>query len=217
MDSKKNSIVDFGLSKMSEGYKRDFFYQLDTQLKMIHQQGGIVRDFSPYSIFLDDETRTPSFRVIYPASKYFSDDTDRKFAQIDDIRMLATLTFGVYLSGIQEEYNIENGLFQFEVLRNNLDFTKQYFPEEDWEYYKRVFEEDLVEPIYYSDFVNRKISDSNKVSSNNRSLVKSTEAGKAMAQTDSESAYVDHILTFLIVGVLTALMIFGYIYLTKFL
>lgn len=217
MDSKKNSIVDFELTKMSEGYKRDFFYQLDTQLKLIHQQGGIVRDFSPYSIFLDNDTRTPSFRVIYPASKYFSDDADKKLAQVEDIKMLATLTFGIYLSGIQEEYSIENGLFQFEVLRNNLDFTKQYFPEEDWEYYKRVFEEELLEPIYYSDFINQKLSDSNRVSGNNRSLVKSTEVGRAMAQTDSESAYVDHILTFLIVGVLTVLMIFGYIYLTRFL
>lgn len=204
----KQNIIEFGLGKMSTDYKRGFFYQLDAQLKRIHQSGGIVRNFSPQSVYIDEETRIPSFQAIYPNSQYFFDSDDQKRAQVEDVELLSTLALCVYLAGEEAEYNLENGLLQFDVLKNNIDFVTTYFPEEDLDYYKQVFSDSDV-PIYYSDFIDQKMRTSSSFG-NSRSLVRSTEAGKAMAQRNQEAAYVNYVLMFTVVAVLTILSIFFY-------
>lgn len=204
------NIIDFGLSDRTNDYKRNFFYQLDAQLKRIHRNGGIVKNFNPQSIFLDEETRIPSFQAVYPNSNTFFDRDDLKRAQIGDIQMLSSLAFCVYLSDGQSGYNLENGLLQFDVLKNNMDFVTTYFPEEDMEYYNQVFH-DKEEPIYYSDYIDRKMSQTSSLG-NSRTLTKSTEAGRAMAQNNGEAAYVNYILAFTMVAVLTMLSLFVYFF-----
>ncbi len=204
------NIIDFGLSERTNDYKRNFFYQLDAQLKRIHQSGGIVRNFNPQSVFVEEETRTPSFQAVYPSSNSFFDSEDLKRAQIEDIEMLSSLAFCVYLSDGESGYNLDNGLLQFSVLQSNMDFVKTYFPEEDIEYYSQVFG-NLEEPIYYSDYIDRKMSQSSSLG-NSRTLTKSTEAGRAMAQNSGEAAYVNYILMFTMVAVLTMLSIFAYLF-----
>ena len=204
------NIIDFGLSERTNDYKRNFFYQLDAQLKGIHQSGGIVRNFSPQSVFVDEETRTPSFQVVYPSSNLFFDSEDLKRAQKEDIEMLSALAFCVYLSDGQSGYNLENGLLQFSVLQNNMDFVATYFPEEDMEYYNQVFN-DMNEPVYYSDYIDHKMNQTSSLG-NSRTLTKSTEAGRAMAQQNGEAAYVNYILAFTMVAVLTMLSIFAYLF-----
>lgn len=205
----KMNIVDFGLPRMSSDYKRSFFYQLDRQLKMIHQNGGIVQNFSPFSIFVDEETRTPSFQAVYPTSRYYFDEEDQKQARVNDIKMLSTLVFCMYLSGEEPEYSLGNGLLQFDVLKNNMDFTCTYFPEEDLDYYRQVFSEGLEEPIYYSDYIDQKMNSMNTRGHSN-SLSKSTEAGRALSPKNGEAAYVNYVLTSVVVAVLTLLSIFAY-------
>lgn len=203
----KVNIVEFGLHKMSDDYKRNFFYQLDSQLKAIHQNGGIVRNFSPQDIFVDEETRTPSFMAVYPSLKYYFDEEDKKQAQIENVSSLSTLAFCVYLSKEEEEYNLNNGLLQFDILKNNLAFTLGYFPEEDREYYLEVFGSDLERPLYYSDYIDKKMASSNS-KGESLSLSKSTPVGRAMSQRNGEAAYVSYILMFSVVGVITMLSIF---------
>ncbi|MDE5587234.1 MAG: hypothetical protein K2I72_02550 [Bacilli bacterium] len=169
-----------------------------------------MRNFSPQSVFVDEETRTPSFQVVYPSSNLFFDSEDLKEAQKEDIKMLSALAFCVYLSDGQSGYNLENGLLQFSVLQNNMDFVTTYFPEEDVEYYNQVFH-DMDEPVYYSDYIDRKMSQSSSLG-NSRTLMKSTEAGRAMAQQNGEAAYVNYILAFTMVAVLTMLSIFAYLF-----
>jgi len=205
------NIIDFGLSNMSSDYKRNFFYQLDAQLKEIHHNGGIVRNFNPQSVYVDEETRTPSFQVVYPNSSSFFDDEDLKRAQVEDIEMLSTLAFCTYLSDGEMGYNLENGLLQFSVLQNNADFVRTYFPEEDLDYYQQVFG-GLETPLYYSDYINQKMNGNAR--GNSRALTKSTEAGRAMAQSGEEAAYVNYVLAFSLVSILTILSIFVYFYLS---
>lgn len=204
------NIIDFGLSERTNDYKRNFFYKLDAQLKRIHQSGGIVRNFNPQSVFIDEETRTPSFQVVYPSSTAFFDGEDLKRAQIEDIEMLSSLAFCVYLSDGQSGYNLENGLLQFSILKNNMDFVTTYFPEEDMEYYSQVFN-GMEEAVYYSDYIDHKMSQSSSLG-NSRTLTKSTEAGRAMAQNSGEAAYVNYILAFTMVAVLTMLSVFAYLF-----
>lgn len=206
------NIIDFNLSNMSSDYKRNFFYQLDAQLKEIHRNGGIVRSFNPQSVYIDEETRIPSFQVVYPNSSSFFDEEDLKRAQVEDIEMLSTLAFCTYLSDGEMGYNLENGLLQFSVLQNNADFVRTYFPEEDLDYYQQVFG-GLEKPLYYSDYIDRKMN--GNTMGNSRSLTKSTEAGRAMAQKGEEAAYVNYILAFSLVSILTILSIFAYFYLTR--
>lgn len=203
------NIIDFGLSNMSSDYKRNFFYQLDAQLKEIHRSGGIVRNFNPQSVYVDEETRTPSFQIVYPNSSSFFDAEDLKRAQVEDIEMLSTLALCIYLSDGEMGYNLENGLLQFSVLQNNPDFVSTYFPEEDLSYYQQVFG-GLEEPLYYSNYIDQKMN--GNAMGNSRSLTKSTEAGRAMAQRGEEAAYVNYVLAFSLVSILTILSIFIYFY-----
>lgn len=204
----KLNIIEFGLARMSNDYKRNFFYQLDAQLKRIHQNGGIVRNFSPKYVYIDTETRTPAFQIIYPSSSYFFDIEDQRKAQVEDIQMLACLSFCVYLSGEEAEYCLENGLLQFEVLKNNWDFIVTYLPEEDIVYYKQIFNSTIEDELsYYSDYIDQRRNIDGALATS-RALSKSTEAGRAMAGKDSEAAYVNYILTFSIVGILTMFLIF---------
>ncbi len=199
------NIIDFGLSNMSSDYKRNFFYQLDAQLKVIHQNGGIVRNFHPRTVYIDEDSRVPSFQAVYPNSMTFFDEEDLKRAQIEDVEMLSTLAFCVYLSDGDSGYRLEDGLIQFDVLKKNMDFVNTYFPEEDLEYYEQVFT-DSDNLSYYSEYINRKMNQSNSLGVS-RTLTKSTEAGRAMAQNQKEAAYVNYILTFSMVAVLTMLFV----------
>ena len=106
----------------------------------------------------------------------------------------------------------KNGLLQFSVLQNNADFVRTYFPEEDLSYYGQVFG-GLEKPLYYSDYIDQKMN--GNVMGNSRSLTKSTEAGRAMAQKGEEAAYVNYILAFSLVSILTILSIFAYFYLSR--
>ena len=206
------NIIDFGLSNMSSDYKRNFFYQLDAQLKEIHRSGGIVRNFNPQSVYVDEDTRIPSFQIVYPNSSSFFDAEDLKRAQVEDIEMLSTLAFCTYLSDGEMGYNLENGLLQFSILQNNVDFVRTYFPEEDLSYYQEVFG-GLETPLYYSDYIDQKMN--GNAMGNSRSLTKSTEAGRVMAQRGEEAAYVNYVLAFSLVSILTILSIFACFYLTR--
>lgn len=205
------NMIDFSLSSMSQDYKRNFFYQLDKQLKQIHEAGGVVRNFSPQTITIDEETRVPSFPVVYPSSKLFYDQEDAQDAKLSDIRMLAILAFCTYLAGDSGEYHLEDGLLQFDVLANNLDFMKEYFPEEDWDYYQTIFSSSvpMTGSLYYSDYIDEKMKGVGRgMSSSSKKLVNSTPAGRAMAKKDSEAAYVNYILSFVIVGISLLLSVF---------
>ncbi len=206
---KRTDIIDFGLVGMSQDYKRSFFYQLDAELKQIHQNGGIVKDFSPRSIYIDDETRVPSFRSVYPSSKLYFDEEDKKQAQLSDVQSLAVLAFCVYLAGESGEFSLENGLLRFDVLANHLDFVKEYVPEEDWEYYQKVFMAFSHEEIpYYSDYMDQKMSQQGRENAHPKVMSRSTAAGRAMASRDNEAAYVNFVLSFALFGVAIMLSIF---------
>ena len=205
----KLSIVDFGLSSMSMEYKREFFYKLDFAMKQIHESGGYVSDFNPNHIYIDDMTRTPSFDSIYPFSYTYSDINDLKKA---NMLWLADLAFCTYLP----DYDLSNGLLNPEVLSSRFDDFKEYFPEDDVDYYRNIFTMDYSDSsvlvAYYSDYINKKMENGSITSSNTMSYVKSTPIGKAMAANDNEAGYINYVFITSVVCAVVMLSIFAILY-----
>ncbi|MBE6146801.1 MAG: hypothetical protein E7168_00540 [Firmicutes bacterium] len=202
----KRSIVDFKLESMSMDYKREFFYKLDMMLKEIHTSGGYVMDFSPKSIYVSDITRIPAFTSISSFQNTYINPDDVKRA---NLLMMADLAFCCYLP----EYSLDNGLLNPEVLATGFDNFKSYFPEEDVEYYKSIFELDYADDnapiLYYSDYINQKKSSSSNEQKNSKTYIKSTPAGKAMSHSSDEAAFASNILMMCIVGIISILSVFG--------
>lgn len=207
----KVSIVDFNLSSMSMEYKREFFYKLDWAMKQIHESGGYVSDFDPNHIYVDQETRTPSFESIYPFSYTYSDSKDLKKA---NMLFLADLAFCTYLP----EYNLRNGLLNPEVLSSRFDDFSEYFPEEDVDYYRSIFtmdySDDNIPVVYYSDYINKKMENGSITSSNTMRYVKSTPAGRAMTASDGEAGYINYVFITCVVFAVVMLTVFGILYFT---
>jgi len=209
----KQSIVDFNLSSMSMEYKREFFYKLDLVMKQLHENGSYVTDFSPNSILIDEVTRIPSFTQISTFSSSYVDPRDLKKA---NMLWLADLAFCSYLP----EYSLSQGLLNPEVLSLRFSDFQEYFPEDDVEFYRDVFNVDFADDstpvIYYSDYINKKTGNVSRSSGNAISYVKSTTAGRAMAGSDNEQGYINYIFIASIVLAIVILMIFGIVSLMNF-
>lgn len=209
----KQSIVDFNLSSMSMEYKREFFYKLDSVMKQLHESGSYVTNFNPDSILIDNVTRIPSFMQISTFSSSYEDPRDLKKA---NMLWLADLAFCSYLP----EYGLNQGLLNPEVLSLRFSDFQEYFPEEDIDFYREVFNmdfaDDSVPVIYYSDYINKKTDNVSRSSGNAISYVKSTAAGRAMAGSDNEQGYINYIFITCVVLAIVILMVFGVISLMNF-
>lgn len=201
----KQNIIDFNLSSMSMEYKREFFYKLDLALKQIHMSGGFVSNFNPDSIYIDINTRTPSFEAVYPFQTTYSDSEDVKKA---NLLWLADLAFCSYLP----DYNLNSGLLNPEVVSLRFEDFKEYFPEDDVDYYRQIFtmnySDRTLTPSYYSDYIKKQLNDGSKSQSNGMHYVKSTPAGKAMSTRDSEAAYINYVFMTCVVLSFTILIVF---------
>lgn len=192
------SVEDFGLTNMSNEYKRNFLYEMDLQIKNIHKDKGYVGDFKADNIFISDETRTPSFEQVNRIPTYL-DDT--MFINSDVINE-ALFALTLYMGSEFQLGMIPNA----EVMASNFDAIKAFFPEEDVEYYSDLFSKvkngNSDEIMYYSDYVNKKMQSSSI--GNKQVLTKSTAVGRSMA--DNEEGNISNV--FIISLVCTAVVMF---------
>lgn len=200
------NIIDYGISSMSLERKREFIYNLDYQLKYIHDNGGYIRDISPQDIYVDPETNFPYFENIYAVSKNVFQDSEmmKKY----NLLCLANLAVCLYLP----EYNLESGLLSFDVLSSNFEEIKTFIPDEDISYYRNVLLENDTS-LYYCDYVKKISSDNSMLSLNAMKYVKSTPAGRAMTEKSGEAGLINYVFITCVVFslvILTFAIIFIY-------
>lgn len=180
------NLVDMNFKQLSIADKRVAFILMDAMLKKLHDKNMIVTDFSPNKIYYQDNYY--SFERVSLISDYYANNKD--IAIFSNVLALANLAFCSYLP----DYNLSNGMLNFDVICDNFDNFAGYLPEEDRDYYRGVLVDSYKKGkidghiLYYSDYIINK-KNSNKESSNNLAYVKATEVGKAFASVDNESAF----------------------------
>ena len=202
----KLNIVDYGISSRSIEEKRQFLFNLDYQLKYIHNNDGYVRNVDFKNIYVDATNNFPYFEDIYSISKSGFDNPN----EIKKVNLiwLANLAICLYLP----EYRLENGLMSLEVLISNFDQVKSYIPESDVDYYRNIlFNTDSIS--YFSDYLQKQNSSNSKMASNAMQYIKSTPAGRAMATNDSEAGIANYVFITCLVFALIILVLGLAIYL----
>lgn len=203
----KLNIIDYGISNLSMDEKRQFLYNLDYQIKYIHNNDGYVNNIDPSNIYIDSNNGFPFFEDIYSISK--SGFTDSNEIKRINLLWLASLAISIYLP----DYDLKNGLMSLEVLSNNFEQIKSFIPEEDIPYYRSIFSGTKT-ILYFSDYVQKLGVSNSNISSNAMKYIKSTPAGRAMAAIDSESGSINYVFITCVVFILIILVAFGIFYLT---
>ena len=202
----KINIIDYSISSRSMEEKRQFLFNLDYQLKYIHNNDGYVRHIDSSNIYIDTDNNFPYFEDIYSISKGgFENPNEIKKV---NLLWLADLAICLYLP----EYKVENGLMSLEVLVNNFDKIKGYIPETDIPYYHDILT-NRHSITYYSDYAQKQNDSNSRLASNAMQYIKSTPAGRAMASNDNEAGIANYIFITCFVFALVILMLGLIIYL----
>lgn len=194
----KISLNDFGLTSMSSEYKREFLYCLDYQLRNIHNEKGYIGSFNYDNVYIDDETHTPIFEFVNKIPTYFDD----KMFCSSDIKNEAVFATMLYM-GSEFQLGVAPNI---DVFANNFDLIKSYFPEEDVDYYRDLFEKISTgndsNLEYFSNYVDKKIDGNTNL--NSKHYTKSTSVGRSMA--NDENGNINYL--FIVSLVCTALIMF---------
>ena len=77
------NLVDYGISTKTVEEKRQFLFNLDYQLKYIHDNDGYVREVDSNNIFVDINNGFPYFEEIFSISKGGFDDPNDGLMSLD--------------------------------------------------------------------------------------------------------------------------------------
>lgn len=202
MEAKVN-LIDMDFEHFSKEKKREAFVLMDIMLKRMHNLNLMVQNIDPKKITYQDGFY--SFENVSLISDINAENKEE--AIFKNVLGLANLALCSYL----EDYKLENGLLNYEVISNNFKTLETFLPEEDRIYYRLLLVDSYKnhslpnDTIYYSDYV---IKHHNTSSSKNNSLayVKATEAGRAFASYD-ESAFSHKFFLLTVVTALTLALI----------
>lgn len=211
MNNKVN-LIDMNFKQLSMADKRVAFTLMDAMLKKLHEKNMMVTDFSPNKICYQDGFYT--FEDVEFITDYYANDRD--VAIFSNILALCNLAFCSYLP----DYQLNQGMLNFEVISNNFDNFVSYLPEEDRDYYRGVLVDSYKRgkidghTLYYSDHIIKLGQNHNGSNNNSLAYVKATEAGKAFANKENEAAF-GHNLFFitvvlsLIIGMIGIILYFS--------
>ena len=199
----KISLVDMNFENFSKEKKREAFVLMDLMLKRMHSSNLMIQSIDPKKIIYQDGFYY--FENVSPISNYNSENKDE--AILKNLLGLSNLALCSYL----DDYKLENGLLNYEIISNNFKALETFIPEEDRIYYKSLLVDSYSnhklpnDTIYYSDYV---IKQHNSSASKSSSLayVKATEAGRAFARED-EAAFSHKFFLLTIVTALTLALV----------
>ena len=182
-------LVSLGFQDYSVEDKRKIFMILDIAMKKYHENGYMIKSFMPKDIYYQNGIF--GFSEYEHISPINSNDKDE--AIYNNIVGLSNLAFCSYLPN----YDFSAGLMNIDVLVENYKAYENVFDPIDKEYYRTVLidshiNKQLPEPKYYYDYVSKKMQGvdlSDRSNGSVRSYVKATEAGRAMADNNKESAF----------------------------
>lgn len=146
-------MIEYKMSYRSKEELSDILYNLSLDMKKHHKNGEYITDFSPRTISICWTNHSSAFFTKYTRFSQMS-LTDIVELKISNIRMLALLAFCLFL----DDYDLENGLLNFEVVKNNIQNNLNLFLERDRNYYKDIFTNEKIN--YYCDYVNSVLGDS---------------------------------------------------------
>lgn len=183
MGSKVN-LLELNLKSFSLEQKRQVFFMMDLMMKQLHDSNMMITDFNPSNIYYQEGIFM--FDKVSPISAYYSDN--RENAILRNVLGLSNLAFCTYLP----DYRLEQGLLSYDVVHQRFNNFAFYMPEQDRAYYKSILVDSMEtkrlpdDNIYYSDYVSKQHKNSGN--SNGFVYIKSTDIGKAFAQSD-EAAF----------------------------
>ena len=193
------NLVDIGFNDFTIDEKRYSLMLMDMAMKHLHEENKRIVSFEPNDIYYEDGIFI--FGKVADISPLVAND--RNSAIIEDLVGLADLAFCAYLPA----YNIKEGLLHPLAVHNRFeDFTK-IFNDIDLGYYRSILVDayenrKLPDTPYYYDYVRKAETSNNKEAS--MSLLKATEAGKLMADNNTEAAFSN---VFLLVTVAACLVV----------
>jgi len=161
------------------------FYNLDNQLKYLHQKGFCVSELNSDTIFLDTNKHSSQSDHATFIFSSIARAQDIQRDSYNNILDLSKLAIGAFIS-------VDNGFCDYTNLDNN--YIKKYFNEmagyiPNAEYFRGVIlGEDTIQ--YYSDFINKKNTGGKGTAAQ---MVKANNYGK-MYVADDESAFVQIVL-----------------------
>lgn len=199
----KVSLIDMNFEHFSKEKKREAFVLMDIMLKRMHNSNLMVQNFDPKKITYQDGFYY--FENVSLISNVSAESKEE--AILKNVLGLANLALCSYL----EDYKLENGLLNYEVISDNFNALETFLPEEDRAYYKSLLVDSYKshrlsnDTIYYSDYI---IKHHNTSISKNSSLayVKATEVGRAFASYD-EAAFSHKFFLLTVVTALTLALI----------
>lgn len=161
------------------------FYNLDNQLKYLHNKGIYVNELNSDTIFLEknknDSNNNQAVFIFSSLAKSKNIGNDAS----DNIVKFSKLAIGAFIS-------IDNGFCDYTNLNDN--YIKKYFDEMSYYIPNAEYFRDVVinndTTLYYSDFINNKKTGGK---GNSNQMIKSTAYGK-MYVKDDESAFVQIVL-----------------------
>lgn len=159
---------------------------LDSQMRQIHKKGYCLKNIC-FSTIVFDEYENITFSDFYK----IKDSNDINV----DIEDFTNFSLGIYVLISSKEAGYYNDISYFDysvIAKRNKDFVlgnygfiKNSIPQEFVNYYDGVILNKSYG--YLSDFIQKKGNDSNK--SNTRTLVKSTQVGRALTEKENNAAF----------------------------
>ncbi len=196
------SLVDLDFKNFNEEEKRYSFMLLDIKMKKLHEENKMVASFSANDIFYEDgEFDFGKVENISPAIV-----SSKEEAILENIIGLSILAFCAYLKDADGiPYDLSGKLLHPLAISNKFDNFENLFNETDREYYRSVLvgaytSKELPRVPYYYDYVLEKENSTGKGTS--ITLIKATEAGRLMADTNQEAAYSNIFLLTIVVACL---------------
>jgi len=200
MENKVN-LLSMGFRNMPLEEKRAALVVMDVMLKKLHENGFMVTDFNPSSIYFQNGIY--SFEKVAPISMIAD---NKEEAILNNVIWMSVVALWGY------NLNSSDSLMAPRFVGDNFNSFSHWYPEEDKSYYQSILVDSynngkLISPTpYLSDHVIAQHK--NRSTGNNPSMayVKATEAGRALANND-EAAFGHKFFFISIVTSLTIAMI----------
>lgn len=195
--SDKVNLIDMNFKQLSISDKRVAFVLMDIMLKKLHESGFMVTDFNPNKIYYQDGYY--AFGDVSLISDYYVNS--KEVAVFSNVLALANLAFCSYLP----DYQLANGILNFDVICDSFDNFLNFIPEEDRNYYKGILVDSYNRgkidgnTLYYSDYVIGLGKDNVGTANNRLAYIKATEVGKAFNNQTNESGFSNSFLLVTIV------------------
>lgn len=188
------------LKTMSLEKKREFIYNLDCAIERAHKNGCFINKFDKKYLNISNLN-----------DPYFEEDninTIPNYISYDDMANGDIINEAIFaLELYMGEFLVDGVKFNAKVIYENFDSFQSFYPEQDVDYYRTLFENYIMKKegplVSFSSYVNKK-EEGNSLG-NGKRYSKSTEVGRSMAM--DEDGNINYLFIFTIVTIVVVMLI----------